>query len=80
MTIKLSTGDWDIHTAPFSGLTCYGSVIVLDTSDGVKSKEFMDTVINEAIHASRRDLSEKAVVTLAGDITAVLWKMGYRLH
>ena len=80
MTIKLSTGEWDIHTEPFAGLTCYERIIVLDTSEGVRNKEFMDTVIHEVIHASRKDLKEKAVVTLAGDITAVLWKMGYRLR
>jgi hypothetical protein len=80
MTIKLSTGEWDIHTEPFAGLTCYERVIVLDTSEGIRSKDFLNTVVHEATHASRRDLTEGEVVTLATDIVEVLWKMGYRIR
>jgi len=80
MAIKLSTGWWDIHTTPFAGLTCYRNTIVIDSGEPISTKEYMDTLVHETIHASRPDLSEAAVVKLAGDVTTMLWAAGYRLN
>lgn len=79
MYAHLSTGLWEIYSKPFKGLTVDGKIIILNDGCRRDTKDYMDTIIHEAIHASRKDLSEKEVSTLAGDITEVLWAMGCRL-
>ena len=77
MTIHLSTGLWALHTTPVSGLTCYGQTIYIDPNFDTE-RDLIDTVIHEALHASRKDLSERAVSRLAGDVSTVMWSLGYR--
>lgn len=79
MYVRLSNGLWEIYSKPFKGLTVKGKIIVLNDGCRTDTKDYMDTVIHETIHASRGDLSEKEVSTLAGDIIEVLWAMGCRL-
>jgi hypothetical protein len=80
MAIKLSTGEWELHTTPFAGLTVYANTIIMDATEPVTSKEYMDTLVHELIHASRKDQTERQVVKLAHDITEGLWRVGYRLR
>lgn len=45
----------------------------------VNGKEYMDSVCHELLHIVLPDANEREVERLAGDITEVLWKRGYRL-
>ena len=78
MYVLLSTGLWEIYSKPFKGLTVTEKTIVLNSARR-DTKDYMDTVVHETIHASRKDLTEKEVTTLAGDITEVLGASGYRI-
>lgn len=79
MHVLLSTGLWEVYSKPFKGITVYGNTIVINDGHRRCTKDYMDTVVHETIHASRKDLTEKEVTTLAEDITEVLWAMGCRL-
>lgn len=78
MTVKLSTGEWDVFTQPFAGLTCEERVIVIDVANAESEKDLMDTFIHETLHASCPRMSEAEVARVAGDLTTVLWKARYR--
>lgn len=45
---------------------------------GIDPLDELDTFIHEALHATRPELDEDAVVTTATDIARLLWKIGYR--
>lgn len=76
---KLSTGEWSvIVTTDTKGVTLPCQSIVI-TQKEYLSRDYLDTCVHEACHASRDDMSEAEVEKLAGDITEVLWKRGYRL-
>ena len=79
MYVSLSTGLWEVYSKPFKGLTVNGKIIILNDGCRRCTKDYMDTIVHETIHASRKDLTEKEVITLAEDITEVLWAMGCRL-
>ena len=74
----LSTGKWPVLTSDIDGATCHTHALVL-LPKAVHTKEYLDTACHETLHASRPDLSEAAVTTMAGDIATVLWHLGYRL-
>ena len=78
MNVKLTTGVWEIYDKPFKGLTCYKQTIVINDSEKKGSKDYLDSLVHEAIHASRKDFTEAEVIRLAKDITAVLWSLGIR--
>ena len=42
------------------------------------SKEYLDTLIDEALHTIFPDMKEKKVASIAGRLTRVLWRQGYR--
>lgn len=77
----MSTGLWSLHLTPMAGLTCQGKVLVLvpDDDQPVGSKDYMNTVLHEGLHATDYDLHEMAVRRMAGDLTELLWSLGYRL-
>lgn len=75
--VKLSTGEWLIIQRPLAGLTAYSSVILL--APDKSPKEYMNTAVHEGLHATNAALSEAEVERMAGDLTEILWKMGYRL-
>lgn len=78
MKVQLSTGPWHLDTDYFVGMTCYEPTIFIDPERSKSQIDYLDTCIHEAIHASRNDLSEQAVVRLASDIATVLWALGFR--
>ena len=78
MKVKLSTGVWDVDDSTFKGCTVYDSRDLFVPARGAQTKDYMDTCVHEALHASRRSFTESEVVKLAADVTAVLWAMGYR--
>ena len=43
------------------------------------SKDYLDTLIHEALHTIFPDMTEKIVVSVAGRLTRLLWRQGYRL-
>ena len=76
---KLSTGEWAVIVQDdCKGFTMPHKAIVIRQQDH-NSRDYLGTCVHEATHASRPDLSEKAVAALEADITEVLWKRGYRL-
>jgi hypothetical protein len=78
INVNLSTGVWEIYTKPFNGLTCYKQTMVIDASEKKGTKDYLDSLVHEAIHASRKDFTEAEVIRLAKDITTVLWSLGIR--
>lgn len=76
---KLSTGTWlVIVETDCKGVALAGKSIVIYQTDD-QSKDYADTVIHETLHTSLPKLSEAEIDRVAGDITEVLWKRGYRL-
>lgn len=75
---NLSTGKWPVVVTPIEGATCHTKAIVI-LPNKVESKNYMDCVCHECLHASNPDWSEDTVSRTAGDLAEVLWKMGYRL-
>lgn len=41
-------------------------------------KEYLDTLVHEALHIVFPDLSERKVASTSRKISSTLWKMGYR--
>lgn len=41
-------------------------------------KEYLDTLIHEALHIARPELSEDCVTKTATELTRVLWQQNYR--
>lgn len=44
----------------------------------LRGQQMLDTIIHEALHASRPELAEEAVTQTATDVARLLWKIGYR--
>jgi hypothetical protein len=53
-----------------------GDLIEIDPRQN--SKEYLDTLIHECLHACFPDLSEQAVVDSANVITDAVWRQNYR--
>lgn len=53
-----------------------GRVIRIGSWQG--EQETLDTIIHEALHASRPELDEAAVHETANDLSRLLWRLGYR--
>jgi len=79
MDVTLSTGSWEVYTKPFYGLVCYKQTMVINGSKPSNTKDYLDSVVHETIHASRKDFTEGEVILLAKDITKMLWRFGYRM-
>lgn len=43
-----------------------------------ESKEDLDTILHESLHATLWILSEESVCEIAGDISNLLWRLGWR--
>lgn len=78
--VTLSTGRWCFVLEPLHGITVgnkgHERVVVVPPCG--ETKDRLDTLIHETLHASKPSLSEAEVVRLAGDIAKVLWRAGYR--
>ena len=75
---NLSTGKWPVLTSPVDGATCHTHAIVI-VPKRVSSREYMDTVCHETLHASNPEWTEECVARTAKDLAEVLWKIGYRI-
>lgn len=76
---KLSTGEWSVIVeTDCKGVALACQSIVIYQKD-THSRDYLDTVCHECLHASLPKMSEAEVARIAGDITEVLWKRGYRL-
>ena len=48
--------------------------------DGLKpTKQCLDTIIHEGIHAIDENIGEEKVTLLAAELAGWLWRLGYRL-
>lgn len=74
----LSTGKWPFMASKVQGATCHTHAIVVVPAN-VHTRDYMDTTVHETLHASNPSMSEEEVSRIAGDITEVMWKRGYRL-
>lgn len=75
---NLSTGKWAIIIESYRGLTLQSKSIIVPKAD-FTSKDYLDSFVHEALHASLQNMTEKEVVRVSHDIVEVLWKRGYRL-
>lgn len=76
--VDLSVGPCWVMVEGFSGLAVDSKAIIVPPV-GVATKEYLDSLVHEVTHQTLPHLSEAEVVRVAGDITMVLWKRGYRL-
>ena len=74
--IVLSTGSWAFVLEPLQGVTLNGPAVVIPPSR--ESRDRLDTFIHETLHVSLPSMSEAEVERVAGDVSKVLWKAGYR--
>jgi hypothetical protein len=77
-SVSLSTGPAWVFVEELQGLATDGRSIFIAPKH-CPTKNYMDTVVHETLHLSLPGLSEEEVARIAGDITEVLWKRGYRL-
>lgn len=80
MTVVINGKRWVIHVYPsLCGLTVHASRHIVLIGKQLHTKEFLDTIIHELIHAIRPDFSEQDVEQLSRRISHTLWRFGYRL-
>ena len=48
--------------------------------EDISTKRGFETVVHEAMHAALWKLSEEDVTRAAGEITGLLWRLGFRLR
>lgn len=75
----LSTGKWAVVVEDDKGFSIDAKVIHIQRKR-IFTKDYCDTVCHEVLHSSCPDMSEAEVARIAGDLTEVLWKRGYRLQ
>jgi hypothetical protein len=77
---NLSTGTCWVMLGDYAGLALYkDKQHIVVPPKNVHGKDYMDSLCHEVGHLSMPKASEEEVARLAGDITEVLWKRGYRL-
>jgi hypothetical protein len=74
--VALSSGKWEVIVQPIHGVMLRGQAIVITPSR--ESRDRLDTWIHETLHTALPKLSESEVRRVAGDVSQVLWKAGYR--
>ncbi len=74
--VVLSTGKWAFIVEPLVGVTISGSAVVIPPSR--ETRDRLDTWCHETLHTSLPAMSEAEVSRVAGDLSKVLWKAGYR--
>lgn len=75
--VKLSTGWWTLIMEPIHGWTSPSQRVIIVTPCK-ETKERLDTLIHETLHASKWGMSEDEVRRVAKDVATVLWRAGYR--
>ena len=59
--------------------TCQDECETVEISTRLKGRMRLDTEIHEALHACLPMLDETIIEPVATDITAFLWRIGYRI-
>lgn len=77
-SVDLSTGRWVFVQTPLQGVTLSNKAVVIPPCP--ESRDRLDTDVHETLHTSVPELSEAEVTRIAGDISRVLWRMGYRMR
>lgn len=57
---------------------CYQGLGLIEIDPRQPSKEYLDTLIHELLHAYLPDMAEEEVARIATEITRVLWKKQFR--
>ena len=85
MTHEFSSGTYKIYREDIDGLCCMldsdcsePPERAISISTKLRGKRLMDVIIHEALHAEDPDASEEWVEAAGTNISAFLWKMGYR--
>jgi hypothetical protein len=66
------------------GKRCYGiawneeQIRLIEIDPRLSCRDTLCTAVHEALHLADWDMSETKVLKVAGAITDVLWRMGYR--
>ena len=76
-TVALSTGKWDYVLEPIHGITVKAAGVVI-IEPCAETRDRLNTVVHETLHASKPNLSEAEVDRIATDVAKVLWRAGYR--
>ena len=50
----------------------------LSIDPALKGKEYLNTILHEALHGCLWDLSEEAIDETAASLAGLLWKLSYR--
>lgn len=74
--VALSSGKWEVVVQPIHGIMLRVPAIVITPCR--ESCDRLDSFIHETLHTALPRLSESEVCRVAGDISQVLWKAGYR--
>lgn len=75
--IYLSTGLWKYTLEYFKGVTCWDAQQIV-IAPCKHTRDRLDTIIHETLHASCPTLSEREVERISGDIAKVVWRCQYR--
>lgn len=76
--VRLSTGWWKVVVEPILGWCNYKELNTIIVRPSTENMDRLDTIIHEALHASKKGMSEAEVARVATDIARVVWRAGYR--
>jgi hypothetical protein len=79
--VELSTGRTRVVEDDGSSLgycTWDPTILIKRHTGAQREREELDTWVHECLHRSMSKASEALVTRVAGDVSTVLWKAGYR--
>ena len=81
-THKFNGVKYDFHFGKFDGACdppkTEGDPNIYINLDRTDTRQFLETLIHESLHACHYACSEERVTQTAYDIARLLWRMGYR--
>jgi hypothetical protein len=84
MRVRLGGRYWELRFVPNlrnDGEVDFGMNLesrIIRVRLGQSAEDMLDTIVHEALHASRPELDEDAVTKTANDVSRLLYRLGYR--
>jgi hypothetical protein len=84
MRVRLGGRYWELRFVPNlrnAGEVDFGMNLesrIIRVRLGQSAENMLDTIVHEALHASRPELDEDAVTKTANDVSRLLYRLGYR--
>jgi hypothetical protein len=84
MRVRLGGRYWELRFVPNlrnAGEVDFGMNLesrIIRVRLGQSAEDMLDTIVHEALHASRPELDEDAVTKTANDVSRLLYRLGYR--